>query len=109
MKLLMFDTIYTIQIGQNQNENDLLLKEAKEDYTWFHLSDYSSPHLIININFENLTKEQIYRIACLLKNNTKYKKENHVSIDYTLRRNLKLTEIPGQVLFKNSKFKTICV
>lgn len=104
----MFDTIYTIQIGQNQKENDILLRSMNEKHTWFHLSDYSSPHLTIDTNFENLTKEQIYRIACLLKNNTKYKKENHVSIDYTLRGNLELTEIPGQVVFKK-KYKTICV
>lgn len=109
MKLVTFDTIYTIQIGKNQSENDLLLKSMDEKHTWFHLSDYSSPHLIININFENLTKDQIYRIACLLKNNTKYKKESHINIDYTLRENLKLTEIPGQVVFKTSKYKTICV
>jgi len=108
MKLMMFDSIYTIQIGQNQNENDSLLKSAEHNHTWFHLSDYPSPHLVINVDYNLLSKEQIYRIACILKKNTKYRKENYISIDYTLRSNIELTNEIGKVLL-HRKYKTICV
>jgi len=108
MKLMIFDSIYTIQIGQNQYENDSLLKSAEYNHTWFHLSDYPSPHLIINADYNVLSKEQIYRIACILKKNTKYRKENYISIDYTLRSNIELTEVVGKVLL-HRKYRTICV
>ena len=108
MKLMMFDYVYTIQIGQNQSENATLLKIAKNNHSWFHLSDYPGPHLIIDADHNALTKEQIYRIACILKNNTKYKKENYVGVVYTLRWNLKLTSTPGEVILPRV-YKTICV
>jgi len=108
MKLMTFDVLYTIQIGQNQEENDKLVKSMEPKHTWFHLSDFSSPHLVINVDYEDLTKEKIYRIACILKKNTKYRKENYVSIDYTHRENLILTETPGTVLL-NKGFNVICV
>lgn len=108
MKLMIFDIIYTIQIGQNQEENDKLLKASNPEDTWFHLSDYSSPHLIINTDYKNLSKEQIYRIACILKKNTKYRKENYVSIDYTHRKEIKLTKTPGKVIL-SKHCNVICV
>lgn len=77
------------------------------DELWFHLSDYSGPHLVINGKMENFTKQDIYRIACILKNSTKYKKEKEVGIDYTSRKEIRLTSIPGQVILK--KYKTIFV
>lgn len=97
MKNISFNQIYTIKIGQNAIENDILLKEMKDNDTWFHLSEYSSPHLIINTDFNFLTKKDIYQIAVILKQHTKYKKDNHIAITYTLRKNLELTTTPGLV------------
>jgi predicted ribosome quality control (RQC) complex YloA/Tae2 family protein len=97
MKILSFNDQYTIKIGQNATENQILLQEMNCNDSWFHLSDKSSPHLIINVDHNLLSKQQIYQIAILLKQNTKHKKENHISIDYTLRKNLKLTNTPGLV------------
>ena len=50
----------------------------------------------------------IYKIAILLKQNTKYRKENNIDIDYTLRKNLQLTETPGMVYLRG-KYHTIKV
>jgi len=88
MKIITFNEIYTIQIGQNQNENQTLLESMSENDTWFHLSGYSSPHLVIDVDFHNLSKQDIYRIGVILKQHTKYKKENNILIDYTLRKEL---------------------
>ena len=68
-----------------------------ENDSWFHLSNFASPHLIINVDFHLLSKQDIYRIAVILKQHTKYKKENSIEIDYTLRKDLKLTKTPGMV------------
>jgi predicted ribosome quality control (RQC) complex YloA/Tae2 family protein len=97
MKTLSFNEIYTIKIGQNQNENQNLLESMNENDSWFHLTDCASPHLIINIDFNLLSKQDIYRIAVILKQHTKYKKENNILIDYTLRKDLGLTKTPGMV------------
>ena len=70
----------------------------KPEDSWFHLSEFSSPHLIINTNVFELSKKDIYRIAILLKQNTKYRKENHIPVCYTLRKNLKLTSKLGEVI-----------
>ena len=97
MKIITFNEIYTIKIGQNQEENQKLLESMNENDSWFHLSGFASPHLIINIDFHLLSKQDIYRIAVILKKHTKYKKEGPVGIDYTLRKDLKLTKTPGMV------------
>lgn len=101
MKRIQFiidENEYLVQIGNNQNENAMLLNQMQPEDSWFHLSEVSSPHLIINANVFKFSKKDIYRIAILLKQNTKYRKENHISICYTLRKNLKLTSKPGEVI-----------
>jgi predicted ribosome quality control (RQC) complex YloA/Tae2 family protein len=108
MKVLSFNDVYTIKIGQNQYENQELLESMNPEHTWFHLSDFSSPHLFIDVNYETLSKVMIYKIAILLKQNTKYRKENNINIDYTLRKNLQLTKTPGMVYIKG-KYYTIKV
>jgi predicted ribosome quality control (RQC) complex YloA/Tae2 family protein len=108
MKVLSFNDVYTIKIGQNQYENQELLESMNPEHTWFHVSDVSSPHLIIDTNYETLSKVMIYKIAILLKQNTKYRKENNIDIDYTLRKNLQLTKTPGMVHIKG-KYYTIKV
>jgi predicted ribosome quality control (RQC) complex YloA/Tae2 family protein len=108
MKVLSFHDVYTIKIGQNQYENQLLLESMNPEHTWFHISGFPSPHLVIDANYENLSKAMIYKIAILLKQNTKYRKENNIDIDYTLRKNLQLTETPGMVYLRG-KYHTIKV
>jgi predicted ribosome quality control (RQC) complex YloA/Tae2 family protein len=111
MKILSFNDKYTIKIGQNERENQNLLENVDLNDTWFHLSDYPSPHLVINVDFNLLTKKDIYNISVILKQHTKYRKENNISIDYTLRKNLEMTTKPGLVKIKpkGSKYYTINV
>jgi predicted ribosome quality control (RQC) complex YloA/Tae2 family protein len=104
MKIISFNEIYTIRIGQNQYENHALLESMEPEHTWFHVSEFPSSHLVINTNYETLSKLMIYKIAVLLKQHTKYKKENNISIDYTLRKNLQLTKTPGLVYIKGKHY-----
>jgi predicted ribosome quality control (RQC) complex YloA/Tae2 family protein len=99
---------YTVKIGQNQGENQTLLETMDENDTWFHLADYPSPHLVINADYQNLSKQIIYHLAVLLKQNTKYKHEHALPIHYCLRKELGLTSTPGQVQLLG-KYKTIRV
>lgn len=106
MKIIPFEEIYTIKIGSNAEENHMLVESMKPDDSWFHLDEYPSPHLIINVDYEKISKKMIYQIALLLKQHTKYKKETELSIIYTYRKNIILTKIPGKVTIKGN-YETI--
>jgi predicted ribosome quality control (RQC) complex YloA/Tae2 family protein len=106
MKVINFEDVYTIKIGSNAEENHTLVESMEPNETWFHLDEYPSPHLVINVDYDNLSKKMIYQIALLLKQNTKYKKETELTILYTHRKNIELTKVPGRVSIKG-KYKTI--
>ena len=106
MKTVLLDD-YQIKIGQNRDENELLLNTMPDNFTWFHIKDYPSAHLWIEEDFNKLTKNQIYRCALELKKSGKYKKWNNIQIIYTQGKNLKKTNTPGTVI--TSKSKTIKV
>lgn len=100
MKNISVDGI-EITIGQNQDENQRLLEEMKPEHSWFHIENLPSAHLTIPISYETIKKQSIYRIALELKKNSKYKKENNISVIYTHRKHLKLTNTPGKVITQN--------
>ena len=106
MKKIEIDN-YEIKIGQNKHENQFLLENMSDEFTWFHLKNFPSAHLWINQNWKNLTKKQIYECAVQLKKLSKYRKYNNIEIIYTLGKNLKKTKTPGLVL--TSKTYTIKV
>ena len=70
MKTVLLDD-YQIKIGQNRDENELLLNTMPDNFTWFHIKDYPSAHLWIEEDFNKLTKNQIYRCALELKKSGK--------------------------------------
>lgn len=100
MKVIKFEDLYTIKIGSNAEENHTLVESMEPDDSWFHLDEYPSPHLVINADYDNLSKKMIYQIALLLKQNTKYKKEAELRIIYTRRKYIELTKVPGRVIIK---------
>ncbi len=106
MKVITFEDQYIIKIGNNAEENQILIQSMEPNDSWFHLDEYPSPHLIINTDYEKLSKNMIYQIALLLKQNTKYKKETELRIIYTYRKNLLTTKIPGTVTIKG-KYESI--
>ena len=102
MKNIIIDG-YNIKIGQNKNENQLLLETMEQNYTWFHIKDYPSAHLWVEDDFNKISKNLLYKCALELKKNSKFKKWNNVEIIYTLGKNLTLTNTPGLVITKKTK------
>ena len=39
-----------IIIGENAQENEELINKSAKNDLWFHLKDYSGPHLVLKIN-----------------------------------------------------------
>lgn len=90
-----------IKIGKNAEENDQIIKEAKQTDLWFHLSELPSCHVIIVCSKEfPVTKQMINYCAQLVKENTKYKDLAKVKVNYTEIKNVKRTEIKGKVILK---------
>lgn len=98
-----------IKIGQNADENDQIISEAKQTDVWFHLANLPSCHIIISCSKEfPITKQMINYCCSLTKENTKYKNLQKVKVNYTMIKNVKKTDVKGKVILKG-KFDTIVV
>ena len=87
-----------ILMGENENENDILVRQSKPKWTWIHLEKGSSPHAVIEV--EKPTTEELYTAANLVVENSKRRFEKNVKVIYTQIRNLRLTEKKGEVILK---------
>jgi predicted ribosome quality control (RQC) complex YloA/Tae2 family protein len=85
------------RIGQNAKENHQLIDNADKDDWWFHLSEYSSCHCIVEKI--DISKIEILYAATLVKDNSKYINSKKVKICYTQVKNIKKTKNPGEVMF----------
>lgn len=98
----------TIKIGENAKENTELisfLKNINENYIWFHLSSFPSPHIIAETS--DISTELIVECAKLCKKYSKYKNMKNLYIDYTTLKNIKITSIFGKIEFVKNKLKKI--
>ena len=95
MKTIDFENSKII-IGENAKENwDLL--DNNENYLWFHHPIEQSCHVIIlSMNADETT---IQKAAELCKENTKYKLQKNVNINYTPIKNIKKLKEVGFVEF----------
>ena len=89
---------YIIKLGRNQDENDELIKNAHPEDYWIHLSDYPSPHCII----ENQSKKRIHHkilkhAAYLTKKYSKYSNIKNINVDVTKIKCIEPTEKKGLV------------
>lgn len=96
------DKNYEIIIGQNQAENDNIIKNANQNDLWFHLNDLSGPHIVLKSNGDLISKRYLNYIGTLF---TTYKNKlpNHYTVIYTDIKNVKLTSQPGKVTVSKTK------
>jgi len=104
------DNKLMIFVGKNNQQNEqITLKEAnKEDY-FFHVKDIPGSHVILKNNQNILTEEDMLAAAYLAAKYSKAKNDNHVDVDYTEKKNVYKEKgaKPGMVYYNN--FKTIRV
>lgn len=88
---------YTIIIGDNAKENTLIIKQSHPLDYWFHFSNLSSPHVILQSSGDLIPKRYINKVAGLL---FKYKSKapNNSNVMYTEIKNVKCTSTPGSVM-----------
>ena len=108
----VFNAEYHIRLGQNQQENDNIVRTSPQSALWFHLKDFPSAHAVVT----NIVKPGKYdnaviiRAATLVKDNAKQGVNNlqKVSVNYLPIKNVRRTEILGQVFLTKTP-KTIHV
>lgn len=106
------DITITFYIGQNANDNFLILDNANPSDLWFHIKDISSCHVIANIpqdfiKDKKFIKQIVNTGALLCKTNTsKMRSMNNVEVIYTEVENVEKTNIMGTVIAL--KTKTVC-
>ena len=108
----VFNADYHIRLGKNQLENDNIIRTSPQSALWFHLKDFPSAHAVVT----NIIKPGKYdnavvnRAANLVKDNAKQGVNNlqKVSVNYLPIKNVKRTEIAGQVILTKTP-KTIHV
>lgn len=109
MRIFESQSGIVIKIGQNDRENDELIKNADQDYLWCHLDNGPSPHAIIeSTEPDNISINDALQ---LVKYYSKAKSTNSVNVIYTKIRNVQRVDPkkhPGLVtLTKAPKKKSI--
>ena len=112
MKTELFNynnTIYTIIIGKNKNENWAIIDDASGTDLWFHISEIPSCHVLLK-NDEKLRlvpRQVIKRCAYLCKINSAAKTVSKCDVIYATISNIKKTDIVGQVTVTQSKMVSV--
>lgn len=95
---------FTVLVGKNNQENDYLtLKVAKENDIWFHVKDIQGSHVILVVNQKEPSQEIINQVAVIAAQYSKAKQSSNVPVDYTLAKYVKKPSKakPGMVTYTN--------
>uniref|UniRef100_A0A6C0H8B4 NFACT RNA-binding domain-containing protein n=1 Tax=viral metagenome TaxID=1070528 RepID=A0A6C0H8B4_9ZZZZ len=99
------DRDYILEIGQNQQENDNIIRNSQPRDLWFHLDNYSGPHFVLHTFGDPIPKRYLNYIGGLFPN---YKNglARRYSVIYTEIENVQMTNTPGTVIpHKTKKIK----
>lgn len=96
---------FKLSVGLNERANEVLLKEAKKDDLWLHLSKIKGSHVIIKARKSKFSPELIAFGAKLCVQFSKVLAGNYL-IDYTTRKNVKVIE---KAFVNYVSYKTISV
>lgn len=106
---------FIIKIGKNKHDNDLIVRQAKEDDLWFHFVNFSGPHIILetqnDISFFSNKKNLKYIRNVALKMFENISAQKKITINYQTKimyteiKNVKITNEIGCV--NVSKFKEL--
>uniref|UniRef100_A0A6C0ERH9 NFACT RNA-binding domain-containing protein n=1 Tax=viral metagenome TaxID=1070528 RepID=A0A6C0ERH9_9ZZZZ len=95
-------------IGQNKDENFMIIDMCKSKDYWIHAKNESSCHVVIELPDYKLNKtdiRQIIKAGCLFckQNTNKLKSQKKVEFIYTTIGNISKTNIAGCVTTKDTK------
>lgn len=93
-----------ILIGTNARENWRIIDSSEDDDIWFHLKDYPSCHVIVQLKKEINSTEILEISKLVIENTNKYKNVKNLKISYCLIKDItKNKNKVGSVFIKNEK------
>lgn len=92
---------YYILIGKNAKGNEQIIKISHQESLWFHLNNIPSAHIILQNEGDIIPKRYINQVAGMLFEYKKNASKNS-NVIYTKVKNVKLTNILGTVIPKNT-------
>ena len=108
MKTVIFthhNADYIVQYGTSAQDNWDLIDKSSGNDIWFHVQDYPSSHVVIdmtNIKPKELPHEAILFCAKLCKDNSKAKSKEHANVIYTKIKNVVKSTDVGSVTTRNT-------
>ena len=106
MRIYQSQTGIVIKVGQNDRENDELIKTENQDYVWCHLDNQPSPHAVIeSTEPDNVSINDAFQ---LVKYYSKAKKAKNVNGIYAKIRDVHRVDPknhPGLVTLRKSPTK----
>lgn len=105
MREFVSSTGIVIKVGQNDKENDLLIKTSHQDHIWCHLENLPSPHAVIESPEPD--PETVNEALQLVKYYSKAKETNNIRTIQSPVRELRRVSIkkPGLVELKKAPKK----
>lgn len=104
---------FSIFVGRNNTQNDLLtIKQAELTDFWLHTKNIPGSHVIVKMeNKKEIPDKTLLEAATLAVYFSKAKNSSSVSVDYTLRKNVKKPKgaKPGFVIYEANKTINITV
>ena len=95
-----------VMAGRNNKENDwLTLKKASSTDLWFHTKDIPGTHVILFLNGEEPSDEDLFETASIAAYHSKGSDSENVPVDYTKVRYVKKPSgaKPGMVIFTHNR------
>ncbi len=96
---------FTVLVGRNAKENELLLRLAGPEDLWFHAQGAPGSHVILKTEGKNPSLEDLLFAASLAAYHSKLRGEKNAPVDYTRRKwvHKPRKAPPGQVLYTGAK------
>ena len=96
---------FTVYVGKNNKQNDLLTKYADKSDIWFHTKDIHGSHVILKTNNSNIHDNILQKCAEIAAYHSKAKNSSNVPVDYTFIKNVRKPSGAklGMVIYTNNK------
>jgi len=96
---------FSIRVGKNNRQNDLLTKKSKPDDIWLHAKDIPGSHVIIECHGKTVSEKALFEASILAAYFSKSRNSSNVPVDHTHVRNVQKPSgsKPGFVIYFHQK------
>ncbi|MFO7151639.1 MAG: NFACT RNA binding domain-containing protein [Bacillota bacterium] len=98
-------TGFTILVGKNNVQNDMITRKANPDDIWIHVKDLPGSHVIIKTGGRPVDEETLLEGCLCAAYHSKARNSSNVAVDYTLRKHVRKPPgaKPGFVIYDHHR------